>query len=217
MVRCKNCGWENPNENAPCEKCGATLSAWTGEQPNIRIVPTKNLNVCKTAIGCPKCGYPLRPADSCCPNCNAKVEKTANRSTDGQPQNNLVPPPSYGGTVIAATDVLSEATSDDRRLVALLVTYSIRPQGDCFPVYEGKNFIGRGISANVSVPTDTKMSERHLSILYRAVDNRFKFKDEQSSNGTFINNTLQDEGELKSGDIITSGSTKFYFTIVPDF
>ena len=49
------------------------------------------------------------------------------------------------------------------------------------------------------------MSGRHMSILYRNVDNKFKYRDEQSSNGTFVNKELSDEGELQNYDIIRLG------------
>jgi hypothetical protein len=216
MLRCNNCGWENPNENASCEKCGATLTAWTGEQPAVGTAPTESLNARRTAIGCPKCGYPLRPADTCCPNCNAPVQHSVNRPDDKQekPAPTLSP---FGGTVIATTSLPGGEKNVVRRLSATLVTYSIHPEGDIFPIVEGKNFIGRDATANICVPSDTKMSERHLSILYRAVDKKFKFKDEQSSNGTFINECLTDEGELNSGDIIRAGDTKFLFIAIPEF
>ncbi|MDR1783275.1 MAG: FHA domain-containing protein [Dysgonamonadaceae bacterium] len=215
MVRCKNCGWENPNENAPCEKCGATLAAWTGEQPTVRNMPTENLNARKTAFGCPKCGYPLRPSDTRCPNCDAEVETPPIQQKDDD--KSVQQPSGYGRTVIASNAAQNGSASNSRRLVALLITYSIRPQGDIFQVFEGKNFIGRDIATNINIKNDAKMSDKHLSILYRAVDNKFKFKDEQSSNGTFINGSLIDEGELKSGDVITAGSTKFLFFAIPAF
>jgi hypothetical protein len=209
MTRCKNCGWENPNVHAPCEKCGATLTDWLGEQPSVADASTETPDVRKTAFGCPECGYPLRPADRQCPNCNASVENAIHPT--------VRPVATSGPTVIASPLLPGDETIEGRRLAALLVTYSIRPQGDSFPVFEGKNFIGRDASAGIRVAGDAKMSEKHLSILYRAVDKKFKFKDEQSSNGTFINNVLTDEGELQSGDVITAGATKFLFLAIPDF
>uniref|UniRef100_UPI0040276C70 FHA domain-containing protein n=1 Tax=Prevotella sp. TaxID=59823 RepID=UPI0040276C70 len=53
------------------------------------------------------------------------------------------------------------------------------------------------------------------SILYRNVDNKFKFRDEQSSNGTFVNKELADEGELQNYDIIRLGGTVFIFIAIP--
>jgi DNA-directed RNA polymerase subunit RPC12/RpoP len=204
MIRCNHCGWENPNENAPCIKCGATLTAGTDAQLTARNTTTENFDARKTAIGCPKCGYPIRPTDERCPNCNAELKRPATSNP-------------ISGTIIATSASPDGVAAEGRRITGLLVTYSIHPQGDVFKLLEGKNSIGRDSAANISVENDAMMSERHLSILYRPVDNKFKFKDEQSSNGTFVNGTLIDEGELNNGDVITAGATKFLFISIPPF
>jgi pSer/pThr/pTyr-binding forkhead associated (FHA) protein len=100
-------------------------------------------------------------------------------------------------------------------LVGFLVTYSQSLNGDFFPLYEGKNIIGRDTSASICIQGDPNISDRHLSILYRPVDRKFKFKDELSSNGTFINGELTDEGELKNSDVIRIGATRILFMKIP--
>lgn len=107
------------------------------------------------------------------------------------------------------------ATANGRKLVGFLVTYNRYPLGKSFNIYEGKNFIGRDPKCDISIPEDNQMSGQHMSILYRNVDNKFKFRDEQSSNGTFINKELIDEGELQNYDIIRLGSTVFIFIAIP--
>ena len=102
-----------------------------------------------------------------------------------------------------------------RKLVGFLVTYNRDPNGRAFNIYEGRNFVGRDASCDISIPDDDQMSGRHLSILYRNVDNKFKFRDEQSSNGTFVNKELLDDGELQNYDIIRAGSTIFIFIAIP--
>jgi pSer/pThr/pTyr-binding forkhead associated (FHA) protein len=42
----------------------------------------------------------------------------------------------------------------------------------------------------------------------------FKFKDELSTNGTFVNDAFEEEGSLKDGDTIKIGSTLFKFRTV---
>lgn len=118
-----------------------------------------------------------------------------------------------GGTVIRQPKGAMQAQG--RKLVGFLVTYNRNPQGKAFNLYEGKNFIGRDRSCDISVPEDNQMSGRHMSILYRNVDNKFKFRDEQSSNGTFVNKELADEGELQNYDIIRLGGTVFIFIAIP--
>lgn len=102
-----------------------------------------------------------------------------------------------------------------RKLVGFLVTYNRTPSGKSFELYEGKNYIGREKSCDICIPDDNQISGRHMSILYRNVDNKFKYRDEQSSNGTFVNKELSDEGELQNFDIIRLGSTIFIFIAIP--
>lgn len=105
--------------------------------------------------------------------------------------------------------------SEGRRLVGFLVTYNRNPMGRAYNIYEGRNYVGRDKSCDICVPDDGQMSGRHLSILYRSVDDKFKFRDEQSSNGTFVNKELLDDGELENYDIIRAGSTIFIFIAIP--
>lgn len=121
--------------------------------------------------------------------------RTMIRRPDGAPQAGKVPP--------------------GRKLVGFLVTYNRTPLGKAFPIYEGRNYVGRDASCDIAVTDDNLMSGRHMSILYRSVDNKFKFRDEQSSNGTFINKELLDEGELQNYDIVRVGSTLFIFVAIP--
>ena len=105
--------------------------------------------------------------------------------------------------------------TEGRKLVGFLVCYNRYPNGKAFNLYEGRNYIGRDASCDICIPDDNQLSGRHMSIMYRNVDNKFKFRDEQSSNGTFINKELKDDGELENYDIIRLGSTLFIFMPIP--
>jgi pSer/pThr/pTyr-binding forkhead associated (FHA) protein len=155
--------------------------------------------------GCPKCGYPLRASDQRCPNCDQPVEA-----------NEAHFQPTLNGTVMAGMGT-GERQKEGKRLEAFLVTYSPNPLGDFFPVFEGRNYVGRDHLSNICVEGDSLISGKHFSILYRPVDKKFKFRDEQSSNGTFVNDQLADEGELQHGDVIRIGSTRLLFMIIPTF
>jgi pSer/pThr/pTyr-binding forkhead associated (FHA) protein len=85
---------------------------------------------------------------------------------------------------------------DTRRIVGVLITYTWRPEGQLFPVREGKNFIGRGSisseafnrSCDVQVPEDERMSGEHTLILCR--HGLYEIIDQASSNGTFLNGEM---------------------------
>jgi hypothetical protein len=95
-----------------------------------------------------------------------------------------------------------------RKLVGWLVSYTLDPLGQDFKLREGRNIIGSDSACDIVVP-DGQVSGKHLTILYRMGD--FKFKDELSTNGTFVNDEFVEEGNLKDGDIIRIGQTVFKF------
>lgn len=138
---------------------------------------------------------------------------TVLRNRPGAPQPAQAQPVVGGGTVIRQPHGVGAGKG--RKLVGFLVTYNRTPQGKAYEIYEGKNYIGRDKSSDICVPDDNQMSGRHMSILYRNVDNKFKYRDEQSSNGTFVNKELSDEGELQNFDIIRLGNTVFIFIAIP--
>ncbi|MGN0213316.1 MAG: FHA domain-containing protein [Muribaculaceae bacterium] len=102
-----------------------------------------------------------------------------------------------------------------RKLVGFLVTYNRTPMGKAFNIYEGRNYIGRDASCDIAIPDDNLMSGKHMLIRYLSGNNKFSFKDEMSSNGTYVNKELLDEGELHNYDIIRVGSTIFIFIAIP--
>jgi len=228
-MRCKNCGWDNPSGNVKCEKCGHTLSASTVNDGNglIGTTPDMDFNPRVTVSGCPSCGYPVMPSSEACSNCGHSFS-SKKKTVERQPQQEDIPKlkqeePSKRsnfsgkGTVIQGINFDAGNIDEDRKkLVGFLVTYSHSQNGDFFPLYEGKNFVGTSSSLNISIQNDSKISDKHLSILYRTVDRKFKFKDEQSTNGTFINEELMDEGELRNHDIIRIGVTKLIFIAIPE-
>lgn len=130
--------------------------------------------------------------------------------------NSQIGPPPVSRTRLNVGSGRGAADVQQRKLVGFLVTYNRYPSGRAFNLYEGRNIIGREPSkCDIAIPDDPNMSERHFSILYRPVDKKFKFHDEQSTNGTFVNKQLLDDGELQNYDIIRAGTTIFIFIPIP--
>lgn len=119
-----------------------------------------------------------------------------------------------GGTVIRPADPGASVQSSGRRITGILVSYDTLPTGQVFNLYEGRNYIGRDASGDICIPSDSQISGKHLSILFRPADGKFKYRDEQSSNGTYINGQLTDEGELHTNDVIRLGSTRLVFMAI---
>lgn len=152
------------------------------------------------------------------PNFGGMMGNDASGATKVRPKDAEPVQPNGGGghTVIRRPGASGAAqAATDRKLVGFLVTYNRNPMGKAYNIYEGRNYIGRDKSCDICISDDSQMSGRHMSILYRNVDNKFKFRDEQSSNGTFINKELKDDGELENYDIIRVGSTLFIFIAIP--
>ena len=74
--------------------------------------------------------------------------------------------------------------------------------------------IGRGSSADFSIPSDSHMSRRHL--LLETTQNGFRIRDLGSANGTFLNNARITVQNLVSGDRVCAGMTVFTVSIRED-
>ena len=74
--------------------------------------------------------------------------------------------------------------------------------------------IGRECTADFSIPADMHLSRRHL--LLDSTKNGFRIRDVGSSNGTFLNNVRISVQELRSGDTVRAGLSKFSVTLCQD-
>lgn len=101
------------------------------------------------------------------------------------------------------------AQKNARKLVGWLVSYTIDENGVDFKLFEGRNSIGADSSNDIVLANDSAISTKHLTILFRL--GTFKYKDELSTNGTFINDEIAEEGNLNDGDTIKLGTTVFRF------
>lgn len=119
------------------------------------------------------------------------------------------PVPAFPQQAPAAIGNAAPAPQVGRKFVGWLVTYDNYPNGRDFKLYEGRNAVGYSKDCEVCVDFDSLVSSKHLTILYRLGE--FLFKDELSTNGTFINGKLSNEGALNDGDKIKVGSTTFLF------
>jgi hypothetical protein len=116
---------------------------------------------------------------------------------------------SFGFPSTSTPQFKPQQGSTGRKLVGWLVSFTIDPNGIDFKLYEGRNLIGSDPMCDIAVPNDAAVSSKHLTILHRM--GHFKFKDELSTNGTFINDVFEEEGNLKDGDMVRIGDTIFKF------
>jgi FHA domain len=102
---------------------------------------------------------------------------------------------------------------EQRRIVALLVTFSWQPGGEVHPVREGRNYLGSGEDCEVRLAHDPQLSARHATIVYRGQD--FWIDDETSMNGTFVDGEIVEERRrLANYAEVRTGATSWRFVVV---
>jgi hypothetical protein len=134
-----------------------------------------------------------------------------------QPQSHSSAPPIYGivqqaTAAMPGVDQDPEAVPDraPRILAGFLVSYDVEPLGRFWPIYQGKNRLGRrGGGTDLDIELDhPTTSSRHAVILAAACPGRLKLEDTGSTNGTLLNGVRVAPGtrpELKDGDRVRLG------------
>ena len=84
MIRCKNCGWENPAGTKKCKKCNARLTgSMAGQESETRNERHEKSNYSddsfnstekENCITCCACGYELAKGMKKCPRCGEPVQ-----------------------------------------------------------------------------------------------------------------------------------------------
>jgi len=100
-----------------------------------------------------------------------------------------------------------------RKIIGILVTYSWKEEGQVFPVYQGRNYIGTDPKCEICVPNDTTLSGVNTSINYRL---QFLIADKDSMSGTDVDgHPVFNEGvPLRNYATIRTGSTHWTFVVI---
>ncbi|HXM36491.1 MAG TPA: FHA domain-containing protein [Pyrinomonadaceae bacterium] len=194
---CPKCHTENRDEASICLKCGHRMTVIEQVGSAVRY--------------CNAGKHPMDPAWGSCPYCSdsqtasqepppgpvarRKTEVEDDRQQKGaeaQPNDKANQRHNRKGTEFGQT-LLDESPPTPsqlgqagvRRMVALVVTYTWRPEGQVFPIYEGRNYLGRDEECEVRLIADPQLSGKHAAILYRG--KAFVITDEKSMNGTLVN------------------------------
>ena len=155
-----------------------------------------------------------------CPYCPAKtvVEGDTKLETDDSVSNDLdktevLSSDNPDRTVIHKSEpdsnISESKSSQGRKLVGWLVSFTWNKEGQDYQLREGKTLIGADSSSDIALG-DSEVSGLHCTLLYRS--EKFLLKDEFSTNGTFVNgDEIDTQIELSDGDKITVGKTNFLF------
>lgn len=119
------------------------------------------------------------------------------------------PPPAPG----AAPDQAAAPRLAQRKIVGVLVTYSWKPDGQIFPVREGRNLIGRGEECDIRIPDDPMLSQVNTHITFRR---NFVVGDMVSMGGTDLDGEPIEEQfkPLANYARLRTGSTQWTFVVL---
>ncbi len=82
-------------------------------------------------------------------------------------------------------------------------------QGHTFPLGEGQLVIGRDPTSDITLNPESSASRRHAAVYPQ--EGRWRIQDLGSVNGTILNGTRLEDGELTDGDEITIGDEVFMY------
>src|SRR5262249_51265990 len=163
---------------------GLVISLWGESTPTLQRVKAQiyALIFGKGTVDPPPRRCPNNPSHIWDPNwavCQYCEDERRAKEESEKRGGGILPNPVPGGTRIGPPGGKSDISGGDtRRIVGVVITYTWRPQGQLFPIYEGKNFIGRADVSDealprpcdIQIPEDTQMSAEHALILYRHGD-----------------------------------------------
>ncbi|MEN6357937.1 MAG: FHA domain-containing protein [Armatimonadota bacterium] len=99
------------------------------------------------------------------------------------------------------------AQAQGARLTAISGTYA----GNTYVLGSGQTEIGRDAAKPIGLPNDSTVSRNHARIAQEVTC--YVLYDAGSTNGTYVNGNKIQRQELKPGDIVQIGNTKFRFDI----
>ena len=131
------------------------------------------------------------------------IEKEVTQSYDWGAQGNV-----QNTTPVVLGDNFSQAARFEP-VVGWLVCVEGKERGRDYRLLAGRNYIGRSVDMDVSIPDDQQLSrEKHCSIIYDPRSFRFVLLPGDSTL-TMVNGAAQNAPcDINDGDIISCGSTK---------
>lgn len=213
-MRCKNCGWENPDNLTRCEKCNTPLD---GVSFNAAPAAVAQQNFNKTVneavvfpdapVGgtnvCPQCGYPMRPGVNVCPNCHygsTEIEPQARpAAAPVRPASKQVKATPAQGTVNPWVQVApaNKCVLEPVAQEGIESPAALHLKGDAHELNR----------ANLDPENQTITSK--VQACLTCEDGQWFIKDKSAQHTTFI--YAGEKTALKDGDVILMGNRQFVF------
>lgn len=231
MSICPKCQSQNRDGASACRICGSPLSV-AGGGP--RMCPSGRHPMDPSWSECPYCrnagGVPVNS-----PSHRPPTMVESDSGSGGRRRTMMeegagpapISPPKPGGGRRGPTKFMAEGDAPStgsegqpkpapaavRKVVAVMVTYSWKPEGQVFAVYEGRNHIGSAPECEVSLASDPQMSSKHATIIYRA--GAFMLDDAGSMNGTFLEELdVLEKARVHNYSHLRTGATQWIFIII---
>lgn len=215
-MRCKNCGWPNRPEETTCSKCGTPLESSSIPSPsdtghsNQTVREGDIFGASAQPNICAKCGYPLRPGQTKCPNCNTDLSGNVgnNVAQPSSPQNRAVRRP----TVVGVPNIhgtVNVWTDGGLGLTPSFVLSPVKRNGERKEP-EDIELEGDTVSLNRdnTDPGNLSITSRTQAIITRK-DDKWYIEDKSEQKTTFVQ--AGQPQELHEGDIILLGNRLFIF------
>ena len=198
-MRCNNCGWNNPETNSKCEKCGATLSASrqfhqadVSENLKKTIVDAEAFGKPVTENTCPKCGYPMREGTTVCPQCGYGAPGNVGQQPVVHFQKQETVNPYVNLNAVHSCTLTPIARADESNVPA--------PQS-----YTGESIeLNRENTDNGNMTITSKVQAQ-----LRFENGNWYIEDKSSQKTTFV--LAKEKVALKDGDVILLGNRQFVF------
>ena len=227
---CPACEGKNDFEARYCVFCGADFSRFTGNV--VVLCDALRHTLDPTWKTCPYCRMEEEEAA-------ADLEESNELTTPFTPGAGAeapwtpppLPPPQVrglspdtapGGREAESTPFSPGLTGEEdlaaedlvaRRIAGALTTFTWRPEGQLFTLFQGRNTIGRRAECEIRIPRDPMMSGRHAVIEWDG--SRFFLEDAGSLNGTAHNDQPVNEPVfLGNYDRIRTGVTEWVFVLL---
>jgi uncharacterized Zn finger protein (UPF0148 family) len=221
-MRCKNCGWDNPNNNVQCEKCMAPLekhdtdtlyAAGRTLPPTDNAAPDKinfNATLHENVSFCSSCGYRLRAGDASCPACGTAAGTAADDMPQPLEADTAESPEAPSGSL---TETVNPWETTDNAPLQNIPACTLTPVAEDFPAqqspaslkYAGSEII---LNRNNTDPANATVSSHEQAALICDSGEWF-IEDRSRMKTTFVR--PRERMKLKDGDMILMGNRRFLF------
>ena len=213
-MRCKNCGWENPDNLTRCEKCNSPLDGSSVNAAPVDV-PQQSYGktVCEAAVFpespaggsnvCPQCGYPMRPGVVVCPNCHYGATEKEPQAFQGVPHVVQVPKQVKATPAQGTVNPWVQVAPANKCFLEPIAQEGI-DNPDALHLKGDVHELNR---ANLDPENQTITSKTQASLTCE--DGQWFIEDKSSQHTTFI--YAGQKTALHDGDVILMGNRQFIF------